>query len=72
MCGSRHVCVCVQLLAQLQGKAELPWEGWPREMRQKLGALRKPVLRLLQRSPEARLSMAELGNACLAVFDASN
>ena len=59
------------MLAQLQGKTELPWEAWPREMRQKLGALRKPVLQLLHRAPEARLSMAALGNACLAVFDAS-
>lgn len=60
----------LQILAQLLGEQDLPWEGSraaPDTMR-KLRTLRSPVLALLERDPNRRLSMQQFCEACDDIF----
>ena len=56
----------MQVLAQLRGDAELPWEGdrLTDEARHQLGVFRGAVLGLLCRDPAQRASVSELCSAC--------
>lgn len=48
----------LQVVASLKGDEELPWEGeLSVEVNRKLGALRAPILSMLQRDPSLRPSM---------------
>jgi hypothetical protein len=49
----------VQIIAQLKGEAELPWEGERAEpeVLRKMRTLRRPIMSLLERDPEKRPSM---------------
>lgn len=60
----------MQILAQLLGDQELPWEGAraaPETMR-KLRSLRTPVLALLDRNPQRRLTMQQFCESCDDIF----
>jgi hypothetical protein len=56
-------------MEQLRGQALLPWEG-EMTMKQKrgLGAFKGPVLQLLHRDPERRVSMKQFHIACTHLF----
>ena len=61
-------CV-VQVLAMLRGDELLPWEGERgTESLASLGALKGPVLQLLQRDPGQRASVRRFHLACSRVF----
>lgn len=60
----------VQILAQLLGDQDLPWEGTraaPDTMR-KLRSLRSPIMLLLERDPARRLSMQQFCESCDDIF----
>ena len=62
----------MQVMAQLRGESELPWEGrrfraHPSD-RRRLGVFRQPVLALLQRRPERRATMQQFCNSCHRLF----
>lgn len=62
----------VQVMAQLKGEQELPWEGerfrtHPTD-RRRLGVFRQQVLALLDRQPERRATMAEFCDSCHGLF----
>lgn len=54
------------VIDQLVGKKELPWEGsrFTASVQRKLGAHRKDVLGLLRRDPEQRLTLYQFLNSC--------
>jgi len=61
--------VTMQVVAQLQGERNLPWEGarcGPQLHR--LGALRSAVLHLLERNPVQRSTAREFHTACSEAF----
>jgi hypothetical protein len=62
----------LQVVQQLLGNLELPWEGTraeaDRERLRKLRGLRGPVLSLLSRAPGTRISMAAFCEACDDIF----
>lgn len=64
----------VQIMRQLQGEEELPWEGQQNSsmVRKKLGIFRQPILSLLQRAPADRSSLAVFCNACQQVFSSTS
>ena len=54
----------LQVKTALRGEEELPWEGWLGDERnRKLGALRVPIMAMLQRDPSLRPSMETTYNA---------
>jgi hypothetical protein len=60
----------VQIIAQLKGEAELPWEGEranPEVMR-KLRTLRRPIMALLERDPAMRPTMLKFCDLCDDIF----
>jgi hypothetical protein len=60
----------VQIVSQLKGEADLPWEGQradPETLR-KLRALRGPVLQLLARDPARRPTLKAFCNMCDDIF----
>ena len=59
----------VQIMDQLQGSKELPWEGdKSADARKKLGMFRHPILSLLRRDPEERDTLARFCSSCTEVF----
>lgn len=56
----------MQVIEQLVGNQELPWEGarFDANVQRKLGAHRKDVLGLLKRDPEQRLTLYQFLNSC--------
>ena len=60
----------VQVIAQLMGEAQLPWEGanLTMEHKERLGVLRKAVLQLLERDPARRPSMRAFSDKCRALM----
>lgn len=61
---------CMQIIAQLKGNAELPWEGEranPETLR-KLRTLRRPVMALLERDPSLRPSLMRFCDQCDDIF----
>ena len=60
----------MQIISQLKGEAELPWEGdraKPDVMR-KLRTLRRPVMALLDRDPTNRPTMMKFCDQCDDIF----
>jgi hypothetical protein len=60
----------VQIIKQLKGDAELPWEGerGDPEVLRKLRSLRGPILSLLERDPTKRSSMTTFCEQCDDIF----
>jgi hypothetical protein len=60
----------VQIIAQLKGEADLPWEGERAdpEVLRKMRTLRRPIMSLLERDPEKRPSMAKFCDQCDDIF----
>lgn len=59
----------VQAVEMLRGDRPLPWEGeLSAQHAQRLGALKQPVLQLLQRDPALRPSMHDFQAACAQLF----
>lgn len=56
----------LQVVGQLLGEEELPWEGnnLTFDHRTRLGALRRPILQLLERDPGQRPSMQAFSDKC--------
>lgn len=56
----------MQVVGQLLGEEELPWEGGNLtfDHRTRLGALRRPILSLLERDPGQRPSMQAFSDMC--------
>jgi serine/threonine protein kinase len=69
-CVHARAPACVQVIAQLVGEAELPWEGQnlTMEQRGRLGVLRKPVLQMLDRDAARRPSMRAFADKCRSLF----
>ena len=63
--------MCLQVIAQLLGEEQLPWEVHNAADRRNLGAFRGPIMRLLSRDPSDRPSMLEFYQACTSVFTSS-
>ena len=63
----------VQVIDQLVGNRELPWEGsrLTPSVLKKLGAHKKDVLGLLRRDPEERLTLYQFLNSCSRVLAAT-
>ena len=60
---------CVQIMKQLKGEEELPWEGDKNtDARRKLGLFRQPILSLLEREPTQRATLAAFCNTCQQTF----
>ena len=57
---------CLQVVGQLLGEEQLPWEGsnLTFDHRTRLGALRRPILQLLEREPAQRTSMQAFSDRC--------
>jgi hypothetical protein len=66
-CPHGHVGdVWLQVLEQIRGDALLPWEcELSRKHARYLGALKGPVLQLLHRDPQMRVSMKSFHAACI-------
>jgi hypothetical protein len=61
----------LQILEQLRGDALLPWEGDLSSKQERgLGAFKGPVLQLLHRDPERRVSMKSFHAACIRLVSA--
>ena len=61
--------VVVQVVEMLRGNAALPWEGTlSAHHTQQLGALKGPVLQLLQRDAAARPTLRSFNSACSSFF----
>lgn len=60
----------MQVIGQLLGESQLPWEGSNLSMEHqgRLGVLRKPVLQLLDRDPMRRPSMRAFADKCKALL----
>lgn len=60
----------MQVVGQLLGEEALPWEGanLTFDHRTRLGALRRPILQLLERDPAARPSMQAFSDHCRALI----
>ena len=63
----------MQVIDQLVGNRELPWEGsrLTSSVLRKLGAHKKDVLGLLRRDPEERLTLYQFLNSCSRVLAAT-
>jgi hypothetical protein len=60
----------LQVLAQLRGDLALPWEGeMSLKVQKDLGLFKGPVLQLLHRDPERRVSMKRFHVACTHLFN---
>jgi hypothetical protein len=67
------VCVSLQIMKQLQGEDDLPWEGDQNmAARKKLGMFRQPILSLLRRDPAERSTLANFCQTCQQVFTATD
>lgn len=63
----------MQIMKQLQGEEELPWEGEQHiEARRKLGIFRQPILSLLNREPTERATLAAFCRSCQQIFSATS
>lgn len=60
----------MQVIAQLMGEAQLPWEGANLTMEHKgrLGVLRKAVLQLLDRDPSRRSPLRSFAEKCKSLI----
>ena len=57
----------MQVVAQLKGESQLPWEGSgapAAALRGKLGAFKAPILSLLRRDPAERESLRHFQSLC--------
>lgn len=61
---------CMQVIGQLLGEAQLPWEGANLTMEHigRLGPLHKPILQLLERDPNRRPSMRTFADKCKSLL----
>eukprot|EP00892_Ulva_mutabilis_P011475 jgi/Ulvmu1/86/UM001_0089.1 len=58
-----------RVIQRLRGDLPLPWEGQlSKDVKQQLGVLRGPVLKLLRREPAKRISMRDFHVACSKLF----
>jgi hypothetical protein len=63
------MAVALQVTAQLRGNTALPWEGeMSTKIQRGLGAFKGPILQLLHRDPERRVSMNRFHAACTHLF----
>ena len=62
----------VQVVEMLKGNAALPWEGaLSTQHAQQLGALKGPVMQLLQRDAAARPPLRAVHSDCSSLFSSS-
>lgn len=71
LCIEQNSNYCLQVIGQLLGEAQLPWEGNNLTMEQqgRLGVLHKAVLQLLHRDPLRRPPMRAFADKCKSLAE---
>ena len=68
-CATLPATPLLQVLAMLEGREALPWEGeLSAEVQRKFGVFRRPVLQLLQREPSRRSTLEAFHASCTHMF----